>query len=287
MSKSSSIFQKLEKIKSTDYTLLEYTKSSSPQKYVRRNNNNFNQNQSEQSISMEFDKSIIKEISRLNTQEDLFKALECQDIDEAYKLLEDPSICLDHNYLMKSICLPKYYIGIDFIKRLLLGDHMSLDSIKFALELSITLKYPSELAILLADHMQDGSSIGLIYSINYNLELSKYFLNDPNCNPSFYNNWALENAVCELPLEMFKLLLKDPRLHLDSSHRVLAIAAGYGNYEATKLILEDGRMDPTVYKRGGYKTALDTALEQNHPKIVELLMSDPRVNPLLNAKSKL
>lgn len=79
-------------------------------------------------------------------------------------------------------------------------------------------------------------------------------------------------------------LLADPRLKFDEElfqlEPPLGSAARNGFYEIVKMLLEDGRIDPT--KDQNY--AVRVALHANHKQVVDLLLSDPRVREALGGK---
>ncbi len=62
----------------------------------------------------------------------------------------------------------------------------------------------------------------------------------------------------------------------DYGWTALILAAYHGRYEVTDLLLKDGRCDPTIVNVFG-DTAIKIAVERNHERIFELLLSDMRV----------
>lgn len=87
-----------------------------------------------------------------------------------------------------------------------------------------------------------------------NLEQVKNLLAN-GVDPSDYNNEAIKNAAYYGNIEIFKLILADPRVH-PTNH-------GYTSLEYSDT--EDEY------------TALGMAAQEGHPEIVELLLADPRM----------
>lgn len=90
---------------------------------------------------------------------------------------------------------------------------------------------------------------------------------------------SLKSAVKHNRVELVKILLVDGRTDptVDDSE-VLRLAAEYGYYEIVELLLADGRADPGAKN----SNALYQAARHGHDKIVHLLLRDHRVNPAAN-----
>ncbi len=88
--------------------------------------------------------------------------------------------------------------------------------------------------------------------------------------------WA--SNLIRLPVAKYLLSLpgNHPANVSISSSTAFILAVRKGNYEMTDLLLKDGRCDPTIANDVGY-TAYKYAVEKNHERIVELLLSDMRV----------
>lgn len=92
-----------------------------------------------------------------------------------------------------------------------------------------------------------------------------------------WRDGALEESVREENLELFKVLLQDPRTEpydIGYSNNPLLLAARNGQDEMVQLLLEDGRSIPSYDKN----YALKWAVSSNHVNIVEMLMADDRLN---------
>jgi hypothetical protein len=73
-------------------------------------------------------------------------------------------------------------------------------------------------------------------------------------------------------IETLVSLMDDPRVNLD---RALCIAARRGQVRVVRLLLADGRADPTAYRN----SPLSNAARNGHVRVVRALMADSRVDP--------
>lgn len=82
-------------------------------------------------------------------------------------------------------------------------------------------------------------------------------------------------------IEWVKRLLQDRRVNLENNDRVLMTACALGRTEIVHLLLEDGRINPSIqdYRR---KTPLTEATKNGHIEVLKLLLADPRVDPTDN-----
>jgi len=97
---------------------------------------------------------------------------------------------------------------------------------------------------------------------NQDIERVKTLLNDPTINPAVFEVMGDADNIQDVNA-----------MHITSKN---------GNVEIMKLLLEDGRIDPT---QGGYVTnigfysPLHISSKMGHVEIVKLLLEDDRVNP--------
>ncbi len=95
-----------------------------------------------------------------------------------------------------------------------------------------------------------------------------------------YGNNAIMYASAYNRLPVIRYLLTLPGNHLanvsNSGWTALICAIYYGSYEMTDLLFKDRRCDPTIVDNDN-DTAIKIAVEENHVRIVELLLSDMRV----------
>ena len=94
--------------------------------------------------------------------------------------------------------------------------------------------------------------------------------------------YNLELAVNGNHAGILKLLLSDKRIDPSAKDNIAIIyAVSKGEEELVKRLLQDPRVDPNVEagkKRGVSYSLLNTAVEYQYPKIVDLLLNDSRVS---------
>jgi ankyrin repeat protein len=87
------------------------------------------------------------------------------------------------------------------------------------------------------------------------------------------------NACNRGNIDKVKELLKDPSIQnilpKRQINRALVAASTYGHADIVKLLLQDGRFDPSYEKNW----AIEIACENGHEDVVELLLQDERTNP--------
>ncbi|ORY51100.1 hypothetical protein BCR33DRAFT_734214 [Rhizoclosmatium globosum] len=133
---------------------------------------------------------------------------------------------------------------------------------------------PSIVSAILKDLRVDPSAngnravtlVGLINSKTdeQNAHMFRILLSDARVNPSADRHAALYKMAVRGHCESIQTLLKDPRLIVsaDEGGKILAGAAGKGNVNVVRMLLEDGRFPPTVQavydaKRGGHTEVLE------------------------------
>lgn len=112
-------------------------------------------------------------------------------------------------------------------------------------------------------HLQTAISKG-------NLHVIDILLDDDRLDPGVTN--PISYTVTDTSL--LARLLNDPRFRLDSNDEVLIEAVKVQNEDAVRLLLRDGRVDPTFR----YNAAINKALERHNNQIIIMLLTDPRVN---------
>nr|QBK91392.1 MAG: ankyrin repeat protein [Pithovirus LCPAC302] len=123
------------------------------------------------------------------------------------------------------------------------------------------------------------------YSGEGKADLLKIFIKDPRLNIRYgkkfidKNSKALFMAVFGEHLEVLKILLDDGRVD-PSAHDNFAIrlASGNGYTEMVKLLLKDSRVDPSADNN----EAIEKASENGYVEVVKLLLKDLRVDPSAN-----
>jgi ankyrin repeat protein len=97
-------------------------------------------------------------------------------------------------------------------------------------------------------------------------------------------NIALEVATRSRQVEVFKLLLNDARVQ--PNYHILMMASLNGLSDFVKLLLDDGRIDPTG-SNSDVGDLLSVAARQGHLEVVALLLRDKRMDPTANDNSAL
>ena len=102
---------------------------------------------------------------------------------------------------------------------------------------------------------------------------------DVNCKESFEELTPLMMAT-KGPLDIFELLLTDPRIDVNSADSegmtALSHASNDSNVEAVKLLLEDQRVD--VNNRSGLNALHVAAFPETDIKVMKMLLAHPRVD---------
>lgn len=105
---------------------------------------------------------------------------------------------------------------------------------------------------------------------NKHFELTKFLVEK---YPNILKPHHLDDAAKYGNLDVVKIMIGqdfDP-----TGSDIIFKTAQNGHHETVKLLLEDGRADPTYNSN----SAIRYAAQNGHAKVVELLMNDPRVNP--------
>lgn len=98
---------------------------------------------------------------------------------------------------------------------------------------------------------------------------------DPLINVCVYDNYAIRFVCKNGNIKMLKLLLKDGRADpSDLGSRSLLDACKGGHTEVVRLLLEDGRADPGAVQNH----CLKLVCESGYIEIVKLLLEDDRVD---------
>ena len=123
-------------------------------------------------------------------------------------------------------------------------------------------------------HLNWALNIAVRY---HHIDVATLFLNHPRFSPTSHD--ILSDAVSVKDPDMVKLLLRDGRFDpsYDDNH-ALVEAARVGHTEIFNLLMNDVRLvDPAG--RGRRNRALVTAAQFGHIEIVDILLRDPRINP--------
>lgn len=107
-------------------------------------------------------------------------------------------------------------------------------------------------------------------------------LEDERVDPSANNNRALFNAVGSNNAPVLERLLKDSRVDPTVNHNELlrhAVYFGYGGI--LDLLLKDSRVDP-LYHKEDQTPLLEMAFYHNQAVSARRLLSDPRIDPTVN-----
>ena len=114
-----------------------------------------------------------------------------------------------------------------------------------------------------------------------NLKAVKEMLKDPEVDPAYDDNYAIQKAVYYGRVSIVKELLKDSRVDpSDDNNFALCWAAESKKADKTiELILKDPRVDPTENDN----EPLITACRAENYNVVKILLDDGRVN--LNARN--
>ena len=103
-------------------------------------------------------------------------------------------------------------------------------------------------------------------------------------DPSFDRNFSfIISANPKIDLEIFKLLLIDPRVNLsDRDNVTLFISTGAGDLDRINLILQDFRFTPD--KHAGIKRAILWGIAHRQIAAVKLLLSNEKIKKVIAEK---
>jgi ankyrin repeat protein len=83
-------------------------------------------------------------------------------------------------------------------------------------------------------------------------------------------------ALEDSHVEIFRLFLKDPRMHQKNIQRMLYVAAKESSPDVVKLLLDDPRVDPN--EGDSNSTPLYSAVDNDRSDIVKVLLEHPRID---------
>jgi ankyrin repeat protein len=204
---------------------------------------------------------------------------------EACEILESGKTVRDEDGYVYYIDYNQYIKGY--------GVKVKAPYVKLALSLSNYRTYPNfrgSIALISASHkrlfdvvkvlLEDSrvdpsaeSSHALKHAAMKNsFEIVELLLQDPRVNPSTeYNQpFLLTNDV-----RIMKLLIQDKRFNPSDGNRAILQSAISGLTEQIRLLLQDGRVDPSVENN----QAIIDASKHGNLEVVKLLLQDRRVNP--------
>lgn len=112
-----------------------------------------------------------------------------------------------------------------------------------------------------------------------NIQLFKEMLKNPNIKPCYEKNWAIRYACSFGYYTIVKLLLEDGRSDPSVFLQVcVKYACENGYSKILQLLLKDERVDPS----DDNSYALTLAAENGHYTCVKILLKDSRINPSIN-----
>ena len=119
--------------------------------------------------------------------------------------------------------------------------------------------------------LDDDGDTALSYAIgNDDVEIARLLLQNKKVYPGRVGPrmfvWAAKRNYVDVVATLLKTVTPDIR--------VMEVAAKNGHPEVVKLLLEDGRVDPS--------TSIGIAARHNHLEVVKLLLEDARVDPSIN-----
>ncbi len=116
---------------------------------------------------------------------------------------------------------------------------------------------------------------------NGHTNVVELLLSDPRVNPNVRDGKAIILAIEENRNDILQLLLKDPRIVLPEE--LIFIAVRSENKEPVKILLEDGRSDPSANDNDALRFTIRHMQFNDHQDIqfnlMKLLIKDPRVDP--------
>ena len=114
--------------------------------------------------------------------------------------------------------------------------------------------------------------------IHNDLLKTQFSLSDPDIDPSFDNNWAILYAAKNGYTYIVELLLNNENINFFDENLVWVIKhpSQNGDIETIKAIINNKRFDITEHIASG----IISAAENGYVDIVELFLSDDRLNPL-------
>jgi hypothetical protein len=168
----------------------------------------------------------------------------------------------------------------ELVKILLNDKKVSTSLNKYIIELALDTKNVNIIELILKHPDIDPSvydNHAIIYaSRTGNIEAVKILLKDPRVNiVTLYNN-ALTAAVTNDHINIVKLLIYDSRITNDILFSGLYNAVNYGKSKIVKLLLKDGRVDPSIHNN----QLINLALLNKNTYIAKLLLEDSRVKSI-------
>ena len=110
-----------------------------------------------------------------------------------------------------------------------------------------------------------------------NITKIESLLKDKTVDPANNNN-AIRHAAKNGYLEIFKLLLNDPRSDPSDKHNyAIILASKNGHTDIVQLLLNDTRVDPSEFNNN----SILLSFRDDHTDIVKLLWDDKRVKNTL------
>jgi len=133
------------------------------------------------------------------------------------------------------------------------------------------------------------NSILLVWAVGFGREkLVEHLLKDKRVDPGTEKESiaeALSIAIARGNNNLVDILLKDDRIDPSADYnRPIKVAAQFGNLNAVKSLLADKRVDPSAADQSAEQEnfAINTAAENDHLEVVEVLLKDDRVKKKLS-----
>jgi ankyrin repeat protein len=129
----------------------------------------------------------------------------------------------------------------------------------------------------------DGDTFGICCEEGF-LDIVKIFLEDLRVDPSADDNYAIQGAAENGHLDILNILLADPRTDpTPLENYAIGAACESGHVDIVLRLLQDPRVDPADDDNYAFKTTVGASIpEETIVRILEILMTDGRVNPLID-----
>lgn len=114
-------------------------------------------------------------------------------------------------------------------------------------------------------------------AVHGSLDVLRFLLDNSDKGPGYMNNLVIYNAAKYGQAEAVRMLLEDGRFDPAAVKEgtIMGAAAKRGHIEVVKILLADPRVDPTAVENYALRAAADT----NKPDVMRVLLADPRVDP--------
>lgn len=254
-------------------TNLFQSKQTKPSKFSQI----INENQKSDTISPSFGNRSIKSLTRISADL-VLEALEKDELDQAVELLQNPNL----------VCNPVNLMSLqDYLVRESVKNGKINTRLKILLEftiiksvLSLPPKESLEVYAYIGDcdgikkTLENNPNLETDIALNYvvaanNLEAVNLLMNSRSGLPT---NYAVTKATILGNLEMLKLIIQNPAYDLSQLY-LLNIAAIQGHTEILQFLLDEQRINPILSP----SSVLWDACMYGRTEIVRLLLNDQRI----------